>query len=283
MSNEQFWTHIPSPEKFPTWEDTNKLSEELLFVLLDIIQDGLCIIDRQMNLVYSNVAMQHWYGEDDHTSKKCYERYHGLEQPCANCPAIQAFSSGMPQTGTQILESKGKMTGRQRLYCVPLFNASKEPILMVEYVRDITNEKMAESTALLLEKQNAALQEHLQKSKEESLRLAEETTQHIHYIVDAIKKSMEAFLDERSYQKIESQIDRLLETFENRHSSLRTKLTEQEMAVAGYIVEGYVSKEIADMLGVSKKTVDFHRTNIRKKMMLGPNDNLRQRLKEELY
>ena len=39
-----------------------------------------------------------------------------------------------------------------------------------------------------------------------------------------------------------------------------------------------MSKEIADRMNLSKKTVDYHRSNIRKKLELGPKDDLRQAL-----
>lgn len=283
MSDQQTWTHIPTPGKLQSWQDSGNLPHELLSILLDIIQDGLCIIDRQMNVVYSNVAMQYWYGTDDSNAAKCYERFHRRTQPCPDCPALRAFTSGTPQTSMQAMETKGKVTGQQRLFCVPLLDEKGDPFLTVEYVRDISNEKMAESTALLLEEQNAMLQEHLQHSQAAGKRLEEETTQKLNYIVNALKQSLSRLLDQRNYQTLEKQIDRLLDTFADRHSSLSAKLSEQEQAVAGYIMEGYVSKEIAEKLNLSKKTVDFHRTNIRKKMGLGPGDNLRQRLKDELY
>ena len=53
----------------------------------------------------------------------------------------------------------------------------------------------------------------------------------------------------------------------------------QELAIARDIANGYVSKEIADHMGLSKKTVDYHRSNIRKKLELGPKDDLRQALR----
>lgn len=281
MSDQREWTHIPAPGKISVQRDSLRFPREMATILLDIIQDGVCILDRQMDLVYANLTMQYWYGNEG--DSKCYARYHQLEQPCPNCPALKAFADGAPHTDLQIHESHGKVVGRQQLFCVPLFNAEGEAFMVMEYVRDVTDEKLAESSALLLEQQNILLKEHLERSAEENRQAQEEMTQRINYIVKAIKSSLAALLDERNYARIEAQIDRLINTVENRQSSLAAKLSDQERLVAKYIVEGYVSKEIADKLNLSKKTVDYHRTNIRKKMMLGPNDNLRQRLEEELY
>jgi len=41
---------------------------------------------------------------------------------------------------------------------------------------------------------------------------------------------------------------------------------------------GKTSKEIADILNLSIKTVDFHRSNIRKKLNIKKTDNLRSYL-----
>ena len=43
-------------------------------------------------------------------------------------------------------------------------------------------------------------------------------------------------------------------------------LTDRENEIVDLIVTGHSSKEIADILGISKWTVDSHRTNIRKKL-----------------
>ena len=281
MSDQREWTHIPSPG-MGLYHRGQAPSSELLAVLLDIIQDGLCIIDPQMDLIYANTAMQFWYGKD-RSEKKCYARYHQRKEPCPDCPALRAFREGTAQTGMQNLETQGRMVGRHRLFCVPLKNRLGEVELVVEYVRDVTDEKIAESSVRLLEKQNLVLQEHLEQSQAKARQAQEQMEQNLGYIIHAIKDSLSSLLDEKTYGRLESQIDRLLDTFGNRQPSLASQLSEQEKAVARYIVQGYVSKEIADALHISKKTVDYHRSNLRKKLILGPEESLRARLEEEWF
>jgi DNA-binding CsgD family transcriptional regulator len=43
-------------------------------------------------------------------------------------------------------------------------------------------------------------------------------------------------------------------------------LTSKELDVANLIREGKTTKEIADLLYLSKNTIDFHRNNIRRKL-----------------
>ncbi|MCS6886176.1 MAG: LuxR C-terminal-related transcriptional regulator [Acidobacteriota bacterium] len=43
-------------------------------------------------------------------------------------------------------------------------------------------------------------------------------------------------------------------------------LTEREREVLKYIAEGATSKEIGEQLGISRKTADAHRNNIKRKL-----------------
>ena len=44
------------------------------------------------------------------------------------------------------------------------------------------------------------------------------------------------------------------------------RLTKREIEILSLIVEGHSSKQVADMLFVSKRTVDFHLDNIYEKL-----------------
>jgi len=46
------------------------------------------------------------------------------------------------------------------------------------------------------------------------------------------------------------------------------KLTKREIEVLTLVIEGKSSKEVADMLYVSKRTVDFHLANIYEKLQV---------------
>ena len=58
----------------------------------------------------------------------------------------------------------------------------------------------------------------------------------------------------------------------------RYKFTSTELDVISLIRQRLTSKEIADRLSVSTRTIENHRQSIRKKMKLEPNDNLRMKL-----
>ncbi len=75
--------------------------------------------------------------------------------------------------------------------------------------------------------------------------------------------------EQQSYLKvIESNLAKLTSPFCQRLSSVNQGLTPTEIQIANLVEQGKTSKEIAELLRVSKECVDFHRTNIRKKLGL---------------
>ncbi len=284
MSDSHEWTYIPIPEKLTEMAIRSSLQDSLLNVILDIIQDGLCIVDLDYNLIYSNVAMRYWYGGNDKKqSGKCYERFHGISHPCKGCPSQRAIVSGTPQSGMQILEKNGKIYGQQRLFCVPILDSDGKTHYIVEYIRDVTNEKYAESSAVLLEKQNEVLKEHLRQMEEKNKRNEETLLRNLDFILTSLMTSLEKLLDESNFQQIQAHLNTLMLGIDKQPVPWNSLLSGQEIVIARYIMDGCASKEIADILSISKKTVDYHRANIRKKLKLAPGENLKQRLAETMY
>ena len=56
--------------------------------------------------------------------------------------------------------------------------------------------------------------------------------------------------------------------YERRAQDEAVKLTKREIEVLTLVIEGKSSKEVADMLYVSKRTVDFHLANIYDKLQV---------------
>ena len=75
--------------------DTRKLKvmvkekEEFLKETLDSIQDGISLLDKNLNIIFTNSAMERWYAHQlPFTGKKCYEAYHNRTEHCEICPSI---------------------------------------------------------------------------------------------------------------------------------------------------------------------------------------------------
>jgi signal transduction histidine kinase len=126
-------------------------NERLLDDVFNSIQDGISVLNSDMEICRVNRIMNRWYAANTPLEgKKCFQCYHNFNKPCEPCPTIRCFQSGrteydivpgLPGTPVKWLE----------LFCFPIKDIeSGEVSGVVEFVRDITQRRMAE-----LELQNA--------------------------------------------------------------------------------------------------------------------------------
>ena len=68
--------------------------EKFLASIFSSIQDGISILDTDLNIIRVNQAMESWYAHAlPLKGKKCYEAYRGAKKPCAGCPTLQSNSN----------------------------------------------------------------------------------------------------------------------------------------------------------------------------------------------
>jgi len=134
-------------------EEALRERERFLNGIFESIQDGIGIIDTEMNILRVNPTARKWYPQiSSFTGKKCYTAFHGRKEPCENCPSLQTIKTGkaeyqiMPKHGQD-----GKEIGWVEIYSYPMFDKkSGEMTGVIEYVRDITERKRAEEKLKLL-------------------------------------------------------------------------------------------------------------------------------------
>ncbi len=122
--------------------------ERFLSSIFDSIQDGISIIDRELNIVRVNRGK-----ERDHAyamplvGKKCYEAFHEASEPCAVCPVRRTLQSGKADCEVVSTRLSGKAGLRHlNLLTFPLIDNSSGTITgVVEYARDITEPVQAEA------------------------------------------------------------------------------------------------------------------------------------------
>ena len=93
-------------------------------------------------------------------------------------------------------------------------------------------------------------------------------------------KTMKLNPKQLSYMDVlESNLNDIISPFLYRLSTRHMDLTPTECKIAHFVKEGRKTRDIAKIMGLSKRTIDFHRYNIRKKLgMKGKASNLRKRI-----
>jgi len=130
-----------------------KESERFLQNIFDAIQDGISVLDKDLNIVRINNTMEQWYAHAmPFKGKKCYELYHGRTEPCEICPSIRALEKGTLEMDIVPRVESGQSVGWLELYSFPILDADGNPSGIVEYVRNIS-ERIKTEQALREEEQ----------------------------------------------------------------------------------------------------------------------------------
>lgn len=145
--------YINEPNKI---EQNKPLREYEYFyrTIFETIQDGITVLDNELNIIKMNKAMERWYlPSKPYIGRKCYNVYHKKQSACEGCPAKKAIDSGGKQT--KIVNRGGPMgtPGWIELSAYPIVNDDGYTIGAVEYVRNITARKTAEDDLKNSEKQ----------------------------------------------------------------------------------------------------------------------------------
>lgn len=122
------------------------------------------------------------------------------------------------------------------------------------------------------QKKSAALRTVLETRQDISAAIEEKISANIRLkimpLIETIRKTELTPVQKKCLNAIEFEINDILSHFPQKLSSLKFGLTPVEIQVAGFIREGRGSKEIGQLLNLSKGTIDFHRNNIRRKLKL---------------
>jgi DNA-binding CsgD family transcriptional regulator len=251
-------------------------SKNLLLSALDCIQDGVSILDTNLNVKYVNTSMKYWYSTTgDFIGEKCYLVYHNRSQPCENCPILTTISKKAPHIGIVKYSQAGKDKGWQELFAIPILDGNDNLVGILEYVRDISYQYKLEHDLnrimeqyQSLEKRSAAISQLLAQRKSEREQLEETITQNFEKFIKPSLNYLKTRSDVNEVNLVETLIEEIVYPITKKRSSILDKLTVREMQIASLIKDGKSSEEIAKNLVISKKTVDFHRANIRKKLGL---------------
>jgi signal transduction histidine kinase len=141
-------------------EEALRNSEWEKSLILNIVDSHIIFYDTEMNILWANkaagdsVAM----ASNDLLGRRCWETWHGRNEPCLNCPVIAARDTGHPHEAEIV-------TPDERIWSIrayPIRNDSGQVIGTVEFTQDFTERTAIEKA---LRKANADLRESKEKYK----------------------------------------------------------------------------------------------------------------------
>jgi DNA-binding CsgD family transcriptional regulator len=146
-----------------------------------------------------------------------------------------------------------------------------------------TRETELEIQTSELEETNAALRVLLKRRQEDRIEVEEKILSNIKQLVLPYVESLKSGeLDAKQavhVNVLESNLHDIVSPFIRNLSSKYLGLTRTEVQIANLVKQGKTTREIAEILNSSHRTVEFHRKNIRKKMgIVNSKVNLRSHL-----
>jgi PAS domain S-box-containing protein len=140
---------------------------------------------------------------------------------------------------------------------------------------DITERKNIqedlENKSRSLEEANAALRALLKHREQDGYELEEKVISNIKELVlpyvDKLKTS-KSQTDQAMVDIIESNLGEIMSPFIKHMTSKYANFTPKEIQIADLIKKGKTTKEMSQVLGLSTRTIDIHRFNIRRKLNL---------------
>ncbi|HOW43840.1 MAG TPA: response regulator [Candidatus Aminicenantes bacterium] len=128
-------------------------SQRFLEAVFNGIQDGISVLDGDLNILQVNQAMNRLYAHQlPLAGKKCFQAYHGRSEPCRVCPTLRALRERSPQVDVVPLVGGGGQSGWLELHSFPLADADGETTMVIEYVRDISERKLLEERFIQAQK-----------------------------------------------------------------------------------------------------------------------------------
>ena len=160
------------------------------------------------------------------------------------------------------------------IYASPI--TCEDRILLFSIVHDITEHKQCEeelkTNVANLEELNTALKVILQQVEESREELSAAVVSNIGELVlpsiDKLKKSPLSADQLSIIRGIESNLLNISSSFLQKLKITHHRLTAREIQIAALVKEGKSTKEIAERVNVSTKTVEFHRNRLREKLGL---------------
>ncbi|MFZ5807284.1 MAG: ATP-binding protein [Verrucomicrobiota bacterium] len=143
-------------------------NEKILQNIFDAIQDSICVVDRDLNVLRMNTFLLertklYLRKDESPIGQKCYKIYFGQDAPCDPCPVLRCYRSRK----TEMQEHEMIRPPDKKIFvdsfAYPVFDEKGEITCAVNYIQDVTYRKQIERD--LQKAKTEAEEMHLLKSK----------------------------------------------------------------------------------------------------------------------
>ncbi len=258
-------------------------SEDMFRSFFETAGDLMCITDKYGNLTHVNDSFAETLGYSKeeiigiHITRILHEK--SIEKRFV--PKFkELIEKGRLDLETTWITKDGKeIYGEEKV--VAVYDNNGEFVGTRGVLRDITKRKLAEQKLRErdleldvknkgLEEMNTALRVLLKRRDEDKAEMEEKVLSNIQELVlPYLERLGKCRLDVSQTSLVnilESNLKDIVSPFARELTAKYLKLTPTEIQVADLVKQGKTSKEIADLLNVSGKTIESHRKNIRKKI-----------------
>ena len=281
--------------------DSLRESEAKFKTLFENASDYIVYIDAEGTIIETNDAVEQLTGfkREEVLGRNFAEI--GFTRPELAEKAMKLVRDVFAGRPTQITEYENLRKDGTPVYIEAnprLVKKGGKPIGILAVIRDITDRKRAEEElrrhrdhleeivaerTANLEEANTALRVLLKRREEDRIELEETVLSNVkETVIPFLKKTKQCRLDDEAtaFLRIaESNLNDIVTPFMRGICNRYSNLTPTEVQIVNFVLQGKRTKEIAESLHVSSRTVEFHRNNIRKKLGIdGKKVNLRTHL-----
>ncbi len=270
----------------PDREDALFTSEQRYRTLVETMGDGLSEIDENQVTTYANQMLCQMWGRsrdeiigrkvdrflDEENRKILFEQLEKRKKgESAPYEIVWTRKDGSSlhtiMTPTPYFDAQGRFKGSFAVV-TDISRQKKEKRLLELRVRQRTKE--LENKTRSLEEVNTALRVLLKKREEDKTLMEERMLLNVReLIIPYVERMRESRLDDRQrgcLDIMESALNDMVSPFLHHLSLEFMHLTPSEIQVANMVKFGKTTKDIARILNLSDKTVEFHRKSIRRKI-----------------
>ena len=128
-------------------EEVLREKERFLMTVFDAIQDGITVLDCDLNVILVNPWMKKMFAPQmPLVGKKWHSVYREKKPPCPQCPSLLTIATGKAHSEIVPYPSEENPTRWIDLSAFPLKNPGGQVVGIIEYVKDITWRKRAEES-----------------------------------------------------------------------------------------------------------------------------------------